>query len=125
MIMAKRQAVNLAHLVLQNVQIRNLELGAGAYGRVFEVEYIGAPCAAKEIHSIFFHVATGEELERIKANFLYECYIWSTLRHPNIVQFIGVHYPAGDDSGLPIMVMEKMTRSLRWFTFTDGGKRRC
>ena len=84
----------------------------GAYGRVIEVEYAGLACAAKEIHPIFFRVARREELERIK-DFLRECQIWSTLHHPNIVQFIGVHYPAGDQSGLPIMVMEKMSCSLR------------
>ena len=85
----------------------------GAYGRVIEVEYAGLACAAKEIHPIFFRVARREELERIKANFLRECQTWSTLLHPNIVQFNGVHYPTGDQSGLPIMVMEKMSRSLR------------
>jgi len=105
---------DLDHLLIRkDIQVTDVELGVGAYGRVFEVEYAGLACAAKEIHPIFFRVARREELERIKAIFLYECQIWSTLRHPNIVQFIGVHYPAGDQSGLPIMVMEKMLCSLR------------
>ena len=105
---------NLDHFILQDVLPTEHQLGAGAYGRVFEVEYAGTSCAAKEIHPIFFRVAQRDELDRIKRNFLHECQIWSTLRHPNIVQFIGIYYP-GNDDGLPVMVMEKMQCSLRSF----------
>ena len=83
---------SLDHFVLQGVLPTEHQLGAGAYGRVFEVEYAGTTCAAKEIHPIFFRVARQDELNRIKGNFLRECRIWSTLRHPNIVQFIGMYY---------------------------------
>ena len=55
---------NLDHLLLQDIQAGDVELGAGAYGRVFEVEYAGLACAAKEIHPIFFRVARREKLER-------------------------------------------------------------
>ena len=109
---------SLDHFVLQGVQPTEHQLGAGAYGRVFEVEYAGTTCAAKEIHPIFFRVARQAELDRIRRNFLHECQIWSTLRHPNVVQFIGIHYPVYDDNGLPVMVMEKMQCSLR--SFVEG-----
>ena len=65
------------------------EIGSGAYGRVFEVEYEKTCCAAKEVHSILLKYAGSEGRKRIKTNFLKECYIWSLLQHPCIVQFIG------------------------------------
>ncbi|XP_065896714.1 uncharacterized protein [Dysidea avara] len=97
----------------QDIQVKeDIQLGAGAYGIVFEVKYAGIVYAGKKVHPILLRTSR-EELERVKANFLHECQIWSTLRHPHIVQFIGAHYPAGDQSGLPIIVMEKMSCSLR------------
>ena len=33
--------------------------------------------------------AQGDDLQKIKDDFLGECQIWSTLRHPCIVQFLG------------------------------------
>ena len=65
------------------------EIGFGAYGRVFEVEYEKMRCAAKEVHTISLQYAGSEERKRIKANFLNECLIWSLLQHPCIVHFIG------------------------------------
>jgi len=96
----------------QDIQVKeNRQLGVGAYAKVFEIKYSGTDFAGKRPHRVF-QLATKEELEITKAQFLHECQIWSTLRHPNIVQFIGVHYPAGDQSGLPILVMEKMCCTL-------------
>ena len=93
----------------------DIQLGVGAYGRVFEVQYLGKACAAKEVHSIFLRAAAPEEIDRIKHNFFRECRIWSALHHPNIVTLIGV-YAGGDNdntAGIPVMVMEKMECSLR------------
>ena len=64
------------------------EIGCGAYGRVFEVEYKKTCYAAKEVHAILLKYAQSEELKRIKADFLTECHIWSLLQHPCIVQLI-------------------------------------
>jgi len=48
--------------------------------------------------------------------FMRECRQCSTLRHPNVIQFLGVYYPsvgAGSVQGrLPVMVMEMMADSL-------------
>ena len=65
------------------------ELGRGAYGRVFEVEYGKTRYAAKEVHAILLQHARGEELQHVKDSFLSECHIWGLLQHPCIVQFIG------------------------------------
>ena len=67
-----------------------VEIGRGAYGRVFEVECGKTRYAAKEIHALLLQFAEGKGLQTIKANFLRECQIWSLLHHPCIVQFIGL-----------------------------------
>ena len=77
-------------LILYRVNSTGEEIGRGAYGRVFEVDYEGTLCAAKEIHSLLLEYSKGDELSKIRENFLRECQIWSALRHPFIVQFLGV-----------------------------------
>ena len=81
------------------------ELGRGAYGRVFQVALQGTLFAAKEIHPT---IKIGE---KIRKYFCDECVYNSRLRHPNIVQLIGVHYPSPTDE-LPWLVMELMKSSL-------------
>ena len=94
------------------------EIGRGAYGRVFKVHYYGTLCAAKEIHSILLENIGREELERTKATYLHECRQCCALRHPNIVQFLGLYYPpstsrSGRGTKLPVIVMELMQDSLK------------
>ena len=43
------------HLVITGIKFTDHELGRGAYGRVFAVDYNGVTCAAKEIHSFNFY----------------------------------------------------------------------
>ena len=76
-------------LTLHSVNPTGKEIGRGAYGRVFEVDYEGILCAAKELHTLLLQYAQGDELQKIKDDFLSECQIWSVLRHPCIVQFLG------------------------------------
>ena len=105
----------LEKIVLDNSKIvpLNKEIGRGAYSRVFTVKYCQTRCAAKEIHSILLDVQVDGRKSVIQS-FLQECYHCSILRHPNIVQFIGVYYDKsnGDQNNLPIMVMELMDESL-------------
>jgi len=77
-------------LIVHGVRPTGKEIGRGAYGRVFEVDYGGTLCAAKEVHSLLLEYARGDDLQRIKDDFLAECRVWSTLRHPHIVQFLGL-----------------------------------
>lgn len=90
------------------------ELGRGAYGKVFTVKYCGQLFAAKEIHAILLEAANKTEKDQIIKNFLQECHHCVNLRHPNIVQFIGVYW-RGQRSNLPVMVMELMEYSLEKF----------
>ena len=101
----------LRDLTLTGIIPLDEELGRGAYGKVFKVKYCSMICAAKEIHSLLVEAANPEEKRRLKDSFLRECYHCSSLRHPNIVRFIGVYYP-GKDSLLPTMLMELMDDSL-------------
>ena len=75
---------------LKKLKSTGVEIGQGAYGRVFEVEYENTRYAAKEIHPLLLEAAQGKALENIKDNFLNECHIWSLLQHSRIVQIIGL-----------------------------------
>ena len=117
----------LKDLTLENVIPQNKELGRGAYGKVFTVDHLGLPCAAKEIHSLLIDGVGLEEKKAIKDGFIRECYHSSLIRHPNIVQFMGVYYDKpSDDSDprtdLPIMVMELMDTSLTSFIEKNQSK---
>ena len=87
--MASSIARNWGSLILHGVNPTGKEIGRGAYGRVFEVNYEGTLCAAKEVHALLLQYAKGADLQKIKDDFLGECQIWSMLRHPCVVQFLG------------------------------------
>ena len=95
------------------------ELGRGAYGRVYAVKYCGTICAAKEIHSILVEGVGQVQMQRTIESFMRECRQCSTLRHPNVIQFLGVYYPTvaggANRMRLPVMVMEMMADSLASF----------
>ena len=95
------------------------ELGRGAYGKVYEVKYCETVCAAKEIHSVLIEDVGETERRLTIESFLRECRQCSMLRHPNVIQFLGVYYPPGaggaNSMRLPVMVMEMMVDSLTSF----------
>ena len=90
------------------------EIGRGAYGIVKKVSLHGTICAAKDIHVLLISYASDVEFERIKKSFLEECIKCSKLFHPNIVQFLGIHYPS-KQAKLPWLVMELLDCSLTEF----------
>jgi len=95
------------------------ELGRGAYGKVFTVKYLGLVCAAKEIHSLLLDGVDQVQRKAITDSFIRECIHCNAIRHPNIVQFLGVYF-SSDQSDLPIMVMELMDTGLA--SFIDDNK---
>ena len=99
------------HLIITGVKFPDRELGRGAYGRVFAVDYNGVTCAAKEIYPILIESVTVGERSTVKQDFLQECLLHSKLHHPNIVKMLGVYYP-NDQAVLPILVMELLECSL-------------
>ena len=97
--------------MLYDVQLTGIRIGAGAYASVEEVSVpVGA--AAKKIHKVFLDRSEipDEEIEKALTAFVRECQLMSTLRHPNIVQFLGVCFLQG--SRLPTLVMERLLTSL-------------
>ena len=101
----------LQHFYLTGVRPNGKDIGVGAYGTVFEVEYCGTVFAAKEIHPILVQGVRREEFEATKKAFLDECIQSNILGHPNVVQVLGVYNPGGL-SLLPVLVMERMQESL-------------
>jgi serine/threonine protein kinase len=75
-------------------QVEERRAGTGAYGYVFKVSVRGVERIAKKLHSSFVDASrvSVRERESIASKFRSECVILSKLRHPNVVQFIGVHY---------------------------------
>ena len=107
-----RNNPELQPFVLSNVQLTGTAIGAGAYGSVEEVAVPGAICAAKKIHDFFLnsvHIPPAA-IRKATSQFVKECGIMSTLRHPNIVQFLGVCFLPS--SRLPALVMERLLTSL-------------
>ena len=102
----------LRPFVLSNVRLTGTTIGAGAYGSVEEVAIPGAICAAKTIHEIFLDRSEipPSEIRKNLAQFVRECQLMSTLRHPNIVLFLGVCFFPG--SRLPALVMERLLTNL-------------
>ena len=106
-----RDNPELRPFVLSDVTLTGTKIGAGAYGSVEEV-VISVCGAAKQIHDIFQDSSEipQDEIGRASTQFVKECKLMSNLRHPNIVQFLGVCFFEG--KRLPALVMERLLTSL-------------
>lgn len=96
--------------LLQYVDETDRHLGKGTYADVVEVKLMGLSCAAKKFH--FAREAhTKGVLEKIALQMERECIsVLAKLRHPNIVQFIGVYLEYGHN--VPVVVHELMPLTL-------------
>ena len=96
-----------------NVHIHTSDvLGTGAFGSVVKATLGHLTCAAKILHTIFFRSDDPGAIE-FAASFEKECNILRELKHPCIVQFLGV---VQDPNNLrPILLMEMMEESLTGF----------
>eukprot|EP00731_Ephydatia_muelleri_P005228 Em0002g1404a len=75
---------------------QRLEIGRGSFGAVYKVKLNGLPCIAKGLHEILLglggnYQVAETDIQAIRQKFLNECVLLSKLKHPNIVQFLGVH----------------------------------
>ena len=66
-------------------------------------------CAGKKIHEKLLDPGN-EGVDNIAGRYVQECQLMSHLRHPNIIQFMGVCYLP--NSELPVLLMEKLNSSL-------------
>lgn len=86
-------------------------LGSGSYGSVEEFLIgDGLKCAGKTLHRALFNLEV-EGSENIARKFMEECKLMSDLRHPNIVQFLGIFFQ-GPEEDPPVILMEYLPMSL-------------
>ena len=114
----------LQQFLLPNVRLTGRRLGAGSYGSVEEVAIPGALCAAKKIHEVFLDRSQipEDDIQKASRQFVTECRLMSTMRHPHIVQFLGVCFL--DGSRLPALVMERLLTSLHDLLEPEGAPQR-
>ncbi|XP_065887093.1 uncharacterized protein [Dysidea avara] len=92
--------------VIEYLSITPHEIGRGAYGTVYAAVYDGKSCVAKEMHPFFNNQNSSASLEV----FYKEINTLASLKHPSIVQFLGVYFR--DKSSPPILIMERMWKNL-------------
>ena len=90
------------------------EHGRGSYATVLGLEYRGLKCAGKKLYPVLYEQEEGETICRFEK----ECQLLAQMRHPNIVQFIGVYFEEG--SRVPILVMELLPTTLARCIDTSG-----
>ena len=99
------KAPELQEYVLHDI-VPGEHVGNGAYGNVTKLDYQGTLCAGKTLHSILVNAAEGN----LREKFVHECKLLKDLRHPHIVQFLGICFLQRSD--LPVLVMEFLPYNL-------------
>ena len=109
-----REDPALEPFVISSVRPTGKILGRGAYGEVLEAKMPGATCAVKKLHDI---LQTEDEewvdpqmVGQNRGKFISECQLMSRLRHPHIVQFLGIVFFPGSDT--PALVTERLLTDL-------------
>ena len=106
---------NLDQFILHGVEglSDQNEKRRGYYAAVYEVRLNGVPCIAKRLHDILVgrELVSGEERRATIMRFRSECNLLSRLRHPNVVQMLGVHYGGSDEADISL-IMEYMHMDL-------------
>ena len=104
----------------KNVQLfKDQSLGIGSYGAVCKAKFDDLLCAAKILHPTLFdptalhQIAPQREHRLPIRRFEQECEFMSAIRHPNIVQYLGMFRDT--DTHLPVLLMELMDDSLTHF----------
>ena len=113
---ALQTAAKLRPFVLSNVTPTGKMLGEGSYGCVEELNMNGLVCAGKKIYMTLIE-PENEGADRMVEKYYDECQLLSSLRHPNIVQFLGICFLetqsiSTTDLKLPVLVMEMLQGSL-------------
>ena len=99
--------------------LKDQTLGIGSYGKVCKAKCDDLLCAAKLIHETLFDptaqqlIAPQREHRLPMRRFEQECEFLSTIKHPNIVQYLDICQDP--DTGLPALLMELMDDNLTHF----------
>ena len=107
----------------KNVELlKEKTLGIGSYGKVCQAKCDNLPCAAKIIHETLYDPSTERltprrlEYRLPMKRFEQECQFLNTIRHPNVIQYLGMY--RDPDTGLLVLLMELMDKSLTHFLET-------
>ena len=84
---ALQTAAKLQPFVLSGVTQTGKKLGEGSYGCVEELKVNGFICAGKRMYDTLID-SENEGADRMIEKYYDECQLLSSLRHPNIVQFL-------------------------------------
>ena len=99
----------LKPFLLEDVKRTGNQLGVGSYGAVEELRVGGAACAGKKLHETLLD-PRDEGVRCMLERFASECQLMANLRHPHVVQFLGLCFLPGATA--PFLVMERMHTSL-------------
>ena len=120
--MDHRQMQSNEELLFHTPIDKLLVLGCGSFGKVWKAKCDDLLCAAKVLHETLFDPTAEQHLVESQSEhehrlpnrrFKQECQFLSTMRHPNIVQYLGTGIDP--DTGLPALLMELMDDSLTHF----------
>ena len=108
----KRQVLLPTDYVIDGVQVlEDKTLGQGSYGVVYLGRYCGLLCAVKKLRNFAFASGLADQLSQaVLRSFHNEIEKLCRLRHPNIIQLLGLF--SDKDSGQPVIVMELMHENL-------------
>ena len=102
------------HVVRPKVQLT--VSGVGGFGKVCGITCNGAPCVAKGLRRLLMETpseaVSGDQSASLFTQLLKECVLHSKLRHPNIVQFIGVEYGNDPSKYDLLLVTERIDTDL-------------
>lgn len=107
-----RESHHLDSFLIRNVKTTGKMLGSGSYGEVEELEVAGLVCAGKRIYDALVD-SKNLGAQRLMDRYYSECTLLSELRHPHIVQFLGLCFLA--DTQMPVLVMERLDKNLESF----------
>lgn len=107
-----QESHNLDSFLLHNVKTTGKMLGSGSYGEVEELEVAGLVCAGKKIYDALVD-SKNLGAQRLMDRYHRECTLLSELRHPHIVQFLGLCFLP--KTQMPVLVMERLEKNLETF----------
>ena len=115
-----------ANLVTDIQLFKDQTLGIGSFGKVCRARYGSLPCAAKLIHETLFdpeafkQIAPEKEHRLPFKRFEKECEVLQNLRHPNVIQYLGVYQDPV--TKLPVLLMELMDGNLTHYLTNSSQK---
>ena len=113
--------------VITGVEVQHAKtLGEGSYGVVYLSKYCGLLCAAKKLKASMFpsgSTSLDQTSALILQSFYNECEKLCKVRHPNIVQLLGLY--SDKDTHLPVIVMELMHESLSRLLYRTKSLPQC